>query len=891
MIILKENKLSMIIKILIILNALLSFTKCVNFTTIDLKEDFFNRCNSEQNFNVSILDEYLTNYIKIDVNVLYIYNNEVAISYYQKDDKLKERKQLSYGFPYITFMWLNKNQIKNNFYFNVECDNKCEYNLHISKRNYAELNIGDIYTYYVTEENKEMIFLIKINYTKYNDSISDISKSKISIWARGSNNNINSKLEPNSFKNIIKDKYQAYLLYKNEINDHEYFLKVEGNIGDLINVGCLIFDGNNTCPKIFKDFGTEVTGFFKKDIFETNCFKLLDADPKSFKQVIYDFDSQNSIDYNYKFIYDNKYRNYYNYDEYYSYTLVCLNFNKNYKYDEYLYSLQYVRSGYEKRYFTSPLIIGKNYKIALKSMQTIYLIPIKPDLDFNFLVYHINNILGLVFCKICEYKNYPFITECTRSEESDLNYLGESNSISYNKTEYKNITPISKTQKVLLIEGRYQNNLIIVNFYTNKNKIFIFPQKLFYNYLRTNNEDNLLINLPYNSKSLPDSPYAYLSLEILSGNASINFETPASSYLETIQNNNKKSFIFRYIQKNENLLKIKAIKNTVYTIFYSLEENHNKRLTGKYVFPIGNNFLYRIKKNSREYFLYFDNSKNNNNYTYFEFHPINCQINVENYKDKNLSKYKDFFYGIEAKKKEYSFKIRSSDYHIGESCLFYASTYIYKKNIIDGPELLFLPNNITQYYFFNYNYEVYYRYFHSDIENDLIIDFKMNHLLYKTGKPSYYLNYVINYNFNYEKKISIYDDSSFKIYSYQIKQFCTDENQFCPITFLVKSNYNKESVVELKAISIENNLTKSESMQKTKSDAKPKSNIWEDNLKKIIVIISGSVLIFIIIISIIVYACIKNREIGDLLALKVNKVSFEEERLNRNKAYEDGLLY
>jgi len=91
--------------------------------------------------------------------------------------------------------------------------------------------------------------------------------------------------------------------------------------------------------------------------------------------------------------------------------------------------------------------------------------------------------------------------------------------------------------------------LITVNFYTNKNKIFIFPQITFYNYLRKNNEDNLLINLPYNNSTLPDSPYAYLSLEILSGNSNINFETPKSSYLKAIQNNNEKSFIFRYIHK------------------------------------------------------------------------------------------------------------------------------------------------------------------------------------------------------------------------------------------------------------------------------------------------------------------------------------------------------
>ena len=92
--------------------------------------------------------------------------------------------------------------------------------------------MGDIYTYYVTEENKDMTFLI--NLIAINNYVPISDKNKISIWARSSNN-ITSKLEPNSYTNLITDKYQAYLLYRNEIDfDKNYYLKVEGNIGDLI---------------------------------------------------------------------------------------------------------------------------------------------------------------------------------------------------------------------------------------------------------------------------------------------------------------------------------------------------------------------------------------------------------------------------------------------------------------------------------------------------------------------------------------------------------------------------------------------------------------------------------------------------------------------------------
>ena len=113
--------------ILVLLNTSLSLTKSANLTIIDLNHDFINQSyNSEMNFSVSTLDgDLLPNYLKIEVNSSY---GDIAISYYERDDKFKERKQLSYGHHKV-FMWLNKNQIKNNFYFNIECDYSiCEYN-------------------------------------------------------------------------------------------------------------------------------------------------------------------------------------------------------------------------------------------------------------------------------------------------------------------------------------------------------------------------------------------------------------------------------------------------------------------------------------------------------------------------------------------------------------------------------------------------------------------------------------------------------------------------------------------------------------------------------------------------------------------------------------------
>ena len=150
---------------------------------------------------------------------------------------------------------------------------------------------------------------------------------------------------------------------------------------------------------------------------------------------------------------------------------------------------------------------------------------------------------------------------------------------------------------------------------------------------------------------------------------------------------------------------------------------------------------------------------------------------------------------------------------------------------------------------------------------------------------TYLLTYYIS-NYSYTK--SIYNNISFKINSSIIKNFCTDENQLCLIRFLVKSKYQNDSIIELNVNTIEKFENKTSNTSRSLPNSKP--NFLKDNLK-LIIIISGSVLIFIIIIIIIICVCIKKKNNKDLLALQVNKVSFEEEKVNRYKAYENGLLY
>ena len=58
-----------------------------------------------------------------------------------------------------TVMWLTKAQIKEDKVISVECiETPCDYEITFSPEETIELEIGDQYTYYVSNNNKEMEF-------------------------------------------------------------------------------------------------------------------------------------------------------------------------------------------------------------------------------------------------------------------------------------------------------------------------------------------------------------------------------------------------------------------------------------------------------------------------------------------------------------------------------------------------------------------------------------------------------------------------------------------------------------------------------------------------------------------------------------------------------------
>ena len=241
--------------------------------------------------------------------------------------------------------------------------------------------------------------------------------------------------------------------------------------------------------------------------------------------------------------------------------------------------------------------------------------------------------------------------------------------------------------------------------YTNENKIKLLPIFKYNKYLRKNNYDNLFMYDFFSIRKFPDEYYYnYLNLEIISGDASISFDTPNESLLEVIKNKNQYSYIFKIFPKSNSLLKIKANKNTAYRIILDIEfiNNHKINYKQNYRFQIGNNFLYELKDNFREYNLNFINSltnyQYNNSYSYFKFFPINCQIEIKNL--DALGKLENNQELIPHSNQNYNYNVKRVD-NKNESCQFYVSTYSIELNrTFNEMESAIISKNIPHYSIF-----------------------------------------------------------------------------------------------------------------------------------------------------------------------------------------------
>ena len=275
--------MSNIFKIFLNVNITFIIFCVISLTNSELQNIDLNNGTYTSQYNIKSEKEYPQfkvtgakdyDYLRIKVSSEDEKNINNIISYFQQDDKFLERKQLSQSLTNTTIMWLTKDQIKTDFYFSVECPKyPCSYNLDINNSSSAELIINEQYTYYITEENKNMNFIIQPK--EYMKSFDNASDYMVTIWIKG-NKEISSNINIEEKESPHKNYYRIYL---SDLLNSECKLQIDAKTGDFINVGILLFkieesdfDEYLITESILEYNGIEIVGVLKP--LEKTIFKL-----------------------------------------------------------------------------------------------------------------------------------------------------------------------------------------------------------------------------------------------------------------------------------------------------------------------------------------------------------------------------------------------------------------------------------------------------------------------------------------------------------------------------------------------------------------------------------------------------------------------------------------
>ena len=795
-----------------------------------------------------------SSYLKITVkgeSVNYV------ISYYQ-DNSLKERKQMAQSLRQETVMWLNSQQTKDDFFITVECaDKEYSYDLIFEKTNEAQLNLNEQYTYYVTEKNENMKFkLLK------GESSSLVDLSHVSVWVR-SNNGIKTNLGGEESEQKLYSYYEIKSSdYKK--NENDYYLTINGKSGDLINVGLIFYYNciSNVCHSNFTlENGEEITSFigpaseqsFKASSPKENIGYYYDINNKILKG---NMDSLSNINLNMKTINDSLF-----------YTM------------QYINDTNYDGKGNNKY---SPLLDGIYNIKQINQNSTIGLIPMKPRSDSNFLIYEVFPMAGDISVSIYECDNYPFChlnkLDNTKLKKID-NY--QSYYYSYNNDDLKNISPISKNQKMLLITCKEGLNILdkktlcssIINMRTDNNIIdntdfnLIFPP--YPRFIKENNIDKYVLNAT-------DNPI-HLYIETITGD----IEIEINGNPKDIQDN-------FYVIKNPNedtKIKIRGKKNSIYSIKNNYYPPGNP---GIFSFQIGFNYIIKLEKGKDLDLIGVEKLEKiftgvlQNNYQYFlKISPLNCNIKVKPGLSQNSTDLtKDKFFQNKFFLNGNIIKINGVE---DDNCLLHISSYNLNETIYSQySHGIKFRNNTSQIFTFNKNNtETIFSFPHTELENDVEIKFEQ----LEEKKIVYSYNIGINGIFLKGSKFNN-DIEIIRLEAKEIKEKCNSEF-ICKILSSIKSeDENTESGLKITITSVikkedENIKPSDKSETDVSDDGEDKDD--DDDDKKLIIIFSiiGAVILIAIAIGVYYYYYKRYSRNKDITAA-VNQISFKDNDKNRD---------
>ena len=822
------------------------------FEEINLKEGYysknFNSISEMVKFRINPINDY--NYVKVLVEG----KNEKSstnhiISFYQQDESLNERKQLSQGITNITIMWLIKEQINKETFLTVECaKTPCDYQIEIKGYDTAEIFLDEQYKYYITKENQQMKFKIKYNSEVEIENVEDYN---VSVCAYG-NKKLKSELNRKDIE-VLSSNYSAYRVTLKNLISYEYILTINGEIGDFINIGILCFKStDHFLNKTIKDSGIEVIDYIKKregSKFNFNKENL-------FGTVSYINGYKTYGGYNFKGQGFTDDINYYSNDNELFYNLL------------YLTSTKYDGEGNNK---ISPQLLGINIDRYIEEGTTIGIIPQEPEKDFNYLIYQVFPLFGEVNVSVYECENYP-LCHLDNIDEKKLIKFDDIQTYfySYSRDEWKDdITTISKKQNMLLItcnKGRDEERLIYnscgvsVNMKTEKNIISLKDFDLDKNpnmrFIRKNEENKYLYESS-NSYKEKEEEKIYLNVAIYSGKIELN------SNKDYTLIKYEKIYIYTFNATDDLYVTIKGIEDSIYILY-----NYYNDISLKHI-QIGSNYLYKnfepdvfdIENNFNHKHQYrkFDKSKFP---LYLYIFPVNCSYELfslrNNYHFKLFQK-PSFLQDLEVKQMDI-YTLLIDEKFKNDTCLIYSSFFL-----MDNRTGILMAKDFSQSFLFDQkkNNNLTISYYH--IKNNNNVDITLDS---KEKKENFniviYLNNVEwkKYNFELSAIITIKSD--------EIKDKCKNSLHICKITLFLQYPENKQDNETIIDIVFNENEKKEKSSK---------------SYKNLIIILSCVVGIIIIIIILTFVLLNKSKKYKDLKDL-VNNISFNDDR-NTNENQND----
>ena len=759
----------------------------VNTTVLDLnvnKEKPFN-INGQQDYRL-LVDEYTKKYILVQVNGESAKNNYV-LSAYAAQMKVK-RIQLSQCFNGVSKLYISKKQITNQqIFLELECSDydSCSGTIKIKDFDKIPLNDGEPISYYITDNNRVMEFVL--------NSYSSISN----VWARGQ---LEIQTDLKADEKIKNDK-ENYYIVKQTMTDVVF--KVTGSVGDYINVGFIGYTKNifnlpagedvyyQPNSNIYVDEYT-ITGYLKKGDLEKVCYSL---------ELRNNYDETPTIVHGSGTIFSKiacSYSIYVNgtrtsnsevvesdllsqgimHHSVYSSELkevrICVNIPSEIFFPQYtelqevVYTYQFISAGTneKKLHIYEPQINGVFYsRIGSRFLKNAFIAHNSPQQTgpTQQVNYYMMELFGFPAMTVVKCDNYPLcsLDDQTLEKGTSPKTINRFSSLNLVEDLHGDISPISKTQTLLVVECKdiegEQNFDIFCGYNTmikkNEESIQLIEDVYFSQYSLEDEEYRFKIKLTGEN----NAQKVLIDVMTFVGDVEVIPEFPSSLQYNIRKAINKIYISVKGIPYNkveELTFKVKGLSKTYYVVLFNIgrdeEVEFDSLITNE--LQSGIPYLVTIDPSKRDIYdiankvVTFHNEKAIDDLAMmFNFYSLNCKIEVgQVYKDSDnnptyqeAKKFDRFSHDFVersdpryAETFEYRINVTETEgtFFAGTLCQIYASAVEINTKHLNNLRDIILPDNTPQRVMFGEKLNhVSYGYVHVDFEYDLLLLFDLKH--------------------------------------------------------------------------------------------------------------------------------------------------------------------